>query len=73
MDKGVYKDIVSGRQVKESRISSIVPFLKEAIREYSDLQIGVVKNLHSKEWIYNMKDCTIFRFSCIWLCKISVI
>lgn len=55
---GVYKDIVSGRQVKESRISSIVPFLKEAIREYSDLQIGVVKNLHSKEWIYNMKDCT---------------
>lgn len=35
----------------------MVPFLKEAIREYQDLQAGVVLHLYLERWEYESQDC----------------
>lgn len=42
----------------KSRISPMVPELKEALREYSDLQAEVVQHLHSTLWTKAPQKCT---------------
>lgn len=48
-----YKD----RALYESRISSIVPKLDEAVREYSDLQAEIVQHIHSTMWSMQPQQC----------------
>lgn len=36
----------------------MVPHLKEAVREYSDLQAEVVQHIHSTMWMYETQKCT---------------
>lgn len=43
--------------ISESRISSIVPRLNETIREYSDLQAGVVNHLYPEKWEWDSIGC----------------
>jgi hypothetical protein len=43
--------------LNESRISSIVPKLNEAIREYSDLQAEIVMHIHSTMWSMQPQQC----------------
>lgn len=42
----------------KSRISPMIPSLKEALREYSDLQAEVVQHIHSTLVYYQGQDCT---------------
>jgi hypothetical protein len=55
--KAVTKDVFDNYYVYESRISSIVPRLDEAVREYSDLQAEVVQHVHSEKWTMATQDC----------------
>jgi hypothetical protein len=48
-----YKDGV----LYESRISSMVPKMDEAVREYSDLQAEVVQNIFSSMWVMQAQQC----------------
>lgn len=41
----------------ESRVAGVVPSLDEAIREYSDLQAGIVMHLYPERWEYASVDC----------------
>lgn len=56
---GVIKKAEDASYLFESRIDAIVPRLTEAVREYSDLQIDVVMNIHSEKWEYENEcsDC----------------
>jgi hypothetical protein len=40
------------------RLYPMVPFLNEAVREYSDLQAGVVQHLLLEKWEYEGEACT---------------
>jgi hypothetical protein len=42
-----------------SRLFPMVPFLKEAVREYTDLQAGVVLHLFLERWEYDSQDCKV--------------
>ena len=42
----------------KSRISPMVPELKEAVREYSDLQAEIVQHIHSTLVYYQPQQCT---------------
>jgi hypothetical protein len=55
--KAVTKDTFDNYHIYESRISSIVPRLDEAVREYSDLQAEVVQHVHSEKWTMATQDC----------------
>jgi hypothetical protein len=55
--KAVTKDVFDNYYVYESRISSIIPRLDEAVREYSDLQAEVVQHVHSEKWTMATQDC----------------
>lgn len=46
------------RYLYESRISGIIPEFNEAIREYSDLQAGVVCHMFAERWEYSQHECT---------------
>lgn len=54
---GVFKERVNNDTIFESRISGMVPHLKEAAREYSDLQAEVVQHIHSEKYYYTTSDC----------------
>lgn len=41
----------------ESKIQSMIPYLDEAIREYSDMQAEVVQHVHSTLWAQQGHDC----------------
>jgi len=43
--------------LNESRISSVVPMLNEALREYSDLQAEIVMHIHSTMWSMQPQQC----------------
>lgn len=45
--------------IYKSRISPTIPHLKEAVREYSDLQAEVVQHIHSEKWTYQTQKCSI--------------
>lgn len=40
-----------------SRIHGMVPYLNEAAREYSDMQLEVVQHIHSTLWTLQMAEC----------------
>lgn len=56
--KGVFYKSMDKIMIYESRISAMVPHLKEAVREYSDLQAEVVQHVHSEKWTYLTQNCT---------------
>ncbi len=39
------------------RVYPMIPFLREAVREYTDLQAGVVQHLYLERWEYEGPDC----------------
>lgn len=55
--KGEFKKSLDGTFIFDSRISSIIPRLDEALREYSDLQAEVVQHIHSDKWEFVTDDC----------------
>jgi hypothetical protein len=56
---GVYFDRKNNDIIQESRIAPMVPFLKEAAREYSDLQAEIVQHIHSEKYIYTNTECPV--------------
>jgi len=54
---GVYYDRKNNDIIQESRIAPMVPFLDEAVREYSDLQAEIVQHIHSEKYIYTNTEC----------------
>lgn len=55
--KGILVDQVSNQFLYESRIAGMVPELDEALREYSDLQAGVVNHLYLERYEYTQTEC----------------
>jgi len=43
--------------IQRSRIDSMVPFLDEASREYSDLQAEIVQHVYSEKFVYSNTEC----------------
>lgn len=56
---GVFKEAMDTTFIYESRIDSIVPRLNEAVREYSDLQGGVVTSLNMERWEVTTQECLV--------------
>ncbi len=54
---GVFKERINNETIYESRISGMIPHLKEAAREYSDLQSEIVQHIHSEKYFYTTTDC----------------
>lgn len=54
---GQYWKSVGSMPLFRPRIYPMVPFLKEAVREYSDLQAGVIQHLYLEKWEYEGQDC----------------
>ena len=54
---GLFKSAYDTDVLFASKISSMIPSLKEAVREYSDLQAGVVNHLHPTMWAYANEEC----------------
>lgn len=48
---------IGGEPIYESVISSMLPFLNEAVREYSDQQINTVNHLFPERWQYATMQC----------------
>jgi hypothetical protein len=55
---GWVKDEMRKWTLYKSRISPMLPELKEAVREYSDLQAEVVQHIHSTLWAMESQKCT---------------
>lgn len=55
--KGLFKKAMDTTNIWQSRIDDIIPRLNEAVREYSDLQGGVVTSLNMEKWAYVSQDC----------------
>jgi hypothetical protein len=58
---GVYFDRKNNDIIQESRIAPMLPFLDEAVREYSDLQAEIVQHIHSEKYFYTNTECPICR------------
>jgi len=56
--KGVVVDDNFINTLCESRFAPMVPYLNEARREYSDLQLSVVHHMHPLMWYYKSQQCT---------------
>ncbi|GHT33577.1 hypothetical protein FACS189434_08040 [Bacteroidia bacterium] len=54
---GIYYERANNDMIQKSRIARMVPFLDEAVREYSDLQAEVVQHVHSEKYIYTNTEC----------------
>lgn len=55
---GLFKERLNNDTIFESRISSMIPSLNEAAREYSDLQAEIILHIHSEKYIYANNECT---------------
>lgn len=55
--EGLFKKALDDIFIFESRLSSMLPRLDEALREYSDLQAEVVQNVYSEKWEMISDDC----------------
>lgn len=55
---GVFKERVNNDTIFKSQIAGMVPHLKEAAREYSDLQAEIVQHIHSEKYYYTTTDCS---------------
>lgn len=56
---GIYKCSKEHYTLMESRISAMIPYLNEAVREYSDMQAEVVQNIFSERWEYASQNCLV--------------
>lgn len=56
---GVVKKELKNICLYKSRISPMIPELKEALREYSDLQAEIVQHIHSTLWTIGAQQCTV--------------
>lgn len=54
---GKYKEVKENSFIFESRLEVMLPYLDEALREYSDLQAEVVQHIHSEAVIYQSQEC----------------
>ncbi|HRH84912.1 MAG TPA: hypothetical protein PK210_11805 [Bacteroidia bacterium] len=54
---GIFKAAYDTDILYQSKIATMIPSLKEAVREYSDLQAGVVNHLHPTMWAYANEEC----------------
>jgi hypothetical protein len=54
---GVYFERKNNDTIQQSRIASMIPFLDEAAREYSDLQAEIVQHVHSEKMIFVTNEC----------------
>lgn len=54
--RGIYKDVVNGNAIWESRIAGILPDLNEFVRMYSDFQAQVVQHVFSEKWMWGAND-----------------
>ena len=55
--EGLYKKAMDDTFIFESRLSSMIPRLDEALREYGDLQAEVVQHIFSQKWEIIGDDC----------------
>ena len=53
----IFFDAFDTRPIYESRVHAIVPRIKEATREFSDLQAEVVQHIHSEKWEWASQKC----------------
>lgn len=56
--KGVVVDQSDNMYLYESKVGGIVPEFDEAIREYSDLQAGIVNHMYPERWEFTQNECT---------------
>jgi len=56
---GIYFDRKNNDTVQVSRIASMIPFLDEAAREYSDLQAEIVQHIFSEKIVYTSNECPV--------------
>jgi hypothetical protein len=54
---GIIEKTNAVNSLTASRLESMLPFLKEAVREYSDLQAEVVQHIHSTMWAISSNEC----------------
>jgi len=54
---GIFLKRKNNDTLYESRISSMLPNLDEAAREYSDLQAEIVQHIHSEKYAYTNTEC----------------
>ena len=54
---GEISDETKNNCLSKSRLSPMLPFFREAVREYSDLQAEVVQHMHSTLWAERGQDC----------------
>ena len=54
----------NGATLYKSRISSMIPSLDEAAREYSDLQAEIVQHIHSEKYAYTNTECPTCKGTC---------
>lgn len=55
--KGIVIEEDFSQTLYESKIQAMIPFLDEAVREYSDMQAEVVQHIHSTLWADQPNDC----------------
>jgi hypothetical protein len=55
---GVFSERCNNDTIQKSRIASMVPYLDEAAREYSDLQAEMVQHVFSEKIIYTNTECS---------------
>lgn len=63
--KGVIVEEREGVYLYESRIDGILPELKEALREYSDLQAAKVLHIYPERWEYTQNECNTCKGSAV--------
>ncbi len=55
--RAVFKEAFEEYNLYESRLSTMLPRLDEAVREYSDQQANVVNHLFPERWEYASQNC----------------
>lgn len=56
--KGVVVDQTDNMYLYESKVGGIVPEFDEALREYSDLQAGIVNHMYPERWEFTQNECS---------------
>lgn len=54
---GIFDKALDNTFFYKSRLNPMLPRLREAVREYSDMQAEVVQNIHSQRWEIQTIDC----------------
>jgi hypothetical protein len=55
---GVIEKDIMGQTLTRSRLSPLIPEFNEAVREYSDLQAGVIQSMFPTYWYYSSIKCS---------------